>query len=77
MASIDPTVQAAIARGSRKRQINSPCGLRGFWIAANHSDQVNDTEPVALAKNILPTDNSSMMKSNDRRNVIGIILQID
>ena len=77
MASIEPTVQAAIARGNRKRQINSPCGLVEFCIAANHSDQVNDTDPVALAKNILPTDNSRMTISNDRRNVIGIILQID
>jgi len=34
-----------------------------------------ETEPVELAKNMLPTDNSSSKNINDRRNEVGIILQ--
>jgi hypothetical protein len=75
MASIEPTTQAATARGKRRRQINSPCLLPESWTASNHSFQFNETEPVALAKNMLPTDIISNKKSNDRRNVVGIILQ--
>ena len=75
MASIAPTLQAAIARGNRSLQINSPCLLDVSWIAASHSDPFRETDPVALAKKILPIDSNSNKKSNDRRNEVGIILQ--
>ena len=42
---------------------------------ANHSDQFKETEPLALAKNMLPIESINNKKSNDRRNAIGIILQ--
>jgi hypothetical protein len=70
MASIEPTTHAAIARGKRKRQTNSPWRLEESCKAANHSGQPNETEPVALAKNILPIDSNSNKKSSDRRNDI-------
>ena len=44
-------------------------------MAVNHSDQPNETEPLALAKNMLPTDININKKSNVRRNVVGIILK--
>ena len=75
MASIEPTTQAAIARGRRRRQTSSPYRLVESWIAANQSCHPSETEPVALAKNMLPTDSSSNKKISDRRNVVGIILQ--
>ena len=75
MASIEPTTQAATARGKRRRHINSPCRLDESWIAVSQSCQPNETEPVALAKNMLPTDIISNKKSSDRRNVVGIISQ--
>lgn len=75
MASMAPTLQAAIARGNRRRQINSPCLLDASWMAASHSDPFKETEPVALAKKILPMDNSINNKSSDRRNEVGIISQ--
>jgi len=44
-------------------------------MANSHSCHPNETEPMALAKNMLPTDNSSNKNISDRRNVVGIILQ--
>jgi hypothetical protein len=75
IASIEPTTHAAIARGSLSRHINSPCRLLESCIANSHSCHPIDTEPVALAKNMLPTDNSNNKIISDRRNVVGIILQ--
>ena len=38
-------------------------------------DQPSETEPIALAKNILPTDIKINKIISDRRNEVGIILQ--
>jgi len=43
--------------------------------APNHSNQSSETEPLAVAKNMLPTDININKSSNDRRNLVGIILQ--
>ncbi len=44
-------------------------------MANSHSCHPRETEPIALAKKMLPTDNNSNKIINDRRNLVGIILQ--
>jgi len=72
---MEPTAQAAMARGKRSRQINSPLRLLLSRIPFSQSCQPSEIEPVALAKSTLATDNNSNNKISDRRNVVGIILQ--
>src|SRR5690554_2707422 len=73
MASIAPTNHAAIARGRRKRQINSPCALLESPIAAHHCCQPIETELKVLATNKLAADSSNNMNNNNLCDVIGII----